>query len=133
MSVLFLYSASDVTAGDEIESFRVLDRVEEKLDALEVESPFQAEILESMSRIYRQRGLYAEARPPLERALAIRQRLAPDRKLALTLNELASLHSRLGNKEEAESLRRQAEALSSQADLCCRSKPPVGSSRTQQR
>ena len=68
--------ADDVTGGDEIESLRTLDRVAEKLDELEVEPRFQAEILVSMSRVYRQRGLDQEALPPLERALAIRRRPA---------------------------------------------------------
>ena len=113
LDLLFLYSTSDLTSGEELEALAVLDRVEEKLDELEVELPFQAEILESMSRIYLDRGLYEEARAPLEGALRIRRQLDPrgGPKKARILNNLAGQFLHLREYEKAEELYREALAM----------------------
>ena len=110
LDLLFLYSTSDVTGGDELQTLAILDRVEEKLEELDVELPFQAEVLESMSRIYVERGLYEEARVPLERALQIRRQLEPQGgpKRARALSNLAGQYFHLGNYDKAERLYREA-------------------------
>src|SRR5690606_21602799 len=69
----------------------------------------RAQMLDVVGRVYRSLGLYAEARPLLEEALATREgEGAPDLSVASTLTHLGILYTETGQLREAEDLLRQA-------------------------
>jgi eukaryotic-like serine/threonine-protein kinase len=75
----------------------------------------QAQMLDVVGRVYGNLGLYAEARPLLERALAIRRAsLGPaHREVAESMSGLAALLTRLGEYEAAQPLLEEALRLDS--------------------
>jgi serine/threonine-protein kinase len=113
--LLGLFNASDPrhSTGDTITARTLLARGEERANALERQPEVQAELLDIIARIRSDLGSFAEARPNLERALAIRRRLLGDSHpdVVQTIANVAELARASGRHDDAERGFRQALAL----------------------
>ncbi len=96
--------AETLSAGGLLASARA------QLADLEGEPELQVELLDSLGRIHRKRGNFEEARELLAESLAIWRRARPGDhlRLALRLNNLASLDLDLGDRTAAEARYREA-------------------------
>ena len=104
---LFEVSAPNKARGDTITAREVLDRGAVRIEQELADQPIIRGRLEgTIGRVYRQLGLYEQARPLLEQALAKSQEHHGDEhpNTLRALTQLAALHSSQGRQEEAESL-----------------------------
>ena len=104
---LFKVSDPSEARGNSVTAREILDRGAEQIRTGLAGQPLvQAQLLSTMGVVYRELGLYGEAQPLLEEALATRQRLLPpgDSLVQASLLELARLAQRQGRFAVAESL-----------------------------
>ncbi len=107
---LFESVEPDVTLGQKITAKELLDRGVAKLNEdLPTASPLRAEMLSVIGRMYRELGLYAQARPVLEeaRSLHLGARPATAELQAQTATDLAWVLNEIGEHATAESLARE--------------------------
>lgn len=111
--------------GEELTVREVLDRGAARLDRLSDQPSLQAASLATVGRVYRELGLFDEARPPLERSLELRRRLHGEAhpETAESLRELALLDQDVGDYDAAEKHFR--EALETLQELYGHSHPRV--------
>ena len=99
-----LFESSDPgrSRGAEITAREVLDSGVSRIDgALESEPATRASLLEVMGRVYTSLGLYGEARPLLDEAVALRRELGNETDQAEALKRLATAVSWQGDDAEA--------------------------------
>jgi eukaryotic-like serine/threonine-protein kinase len=104
---LFKVSDPSEARGNTVTAREILDRGAERVRTDLADEPLvQAEMLTTIGTVYRELGLYNEAQPLLEQALAIRRRLlAPDDSVVqASATALAELAMRQGRYAVAESL-----------------------------
>ncbi|MGH7689628.1 MAG: tetratricopeptide repeat protein, partial [Gemmatimonadaceae bacterium] len=104
---LFQVSDPGEARGNTVTAREILDRGAEQIRTGLASQPLvQAQMLSTMGTVYRELGLYAEAQPLLEEALATRRRELPadDSLVQASLLELARLAQRQGRFAAAESL-----------------------------
>ncbi|MGH7671003.1 MAG: tetratricopeptide repeat protein [Gemmatimonadaceae bacterium] len=104
---LFQVSDPGEARGNTVTAREILDRGAEQIRTGLADQPLvQAQMLSTMGTVYRELGLYAEAQPLLEEALATRRRELPadDSLVQASLLELARLAQRQGRFAAAESL-----------------------------
>jgi len=97
--------------GSNITAREVLDRGASKIAReLDTQPSVRSRLMGTMGRVYRNLGLYEEARPLLEEALSIQQSLAPtgDLDVAVALDNWASLLKEIGKFQEAKGFYEQA-------------------------
>jgi non-specific serine/threonine protein kinase/serine/threonine-protein kinase len=116
---LFKVSSPDEARGNVITAREILDsgaaRVERDLARQPV---VQARLMNTIGDVYRELGLYQQARPLLERALATRERVAPSDSIGIagSLLSIGRLHQWKGQYDEAEKEFRRAMGLAQRAD-----------------
>ena len=111
---LFEVSNPSEALGNSITAREILDLGAAQIrDELTDQPVVQARLMGTMGHVYRALGLFAEGRPLLEQALALRERaLGPDHPdVARSLKELANLHRSVGNFDDAEPLLVRALAI----------------------
>lgn len=109
---IFQVSDPDVALGRSVTARELLDRGARRVQSeLSGEPQVQAAMLATIAKAYRQLGLYHEAAPLGEQALAVSRRAGDHAALGEALNELAVLRASLGQYERAEPLFREALAL----------------------
>ena len=104
---LFKVSDPSEARGNTVTAREILDRGAEQIRTGLAGQPLvQAQLLSTMGIVYRELGLYGQAQPLLEEALATRQRLlaADDSLVQTSMLELARLAQRQGRFAVAESL-----------------------------
>jgi eukaryotic-like serine/threonine-protein kinase len=110
--LLGLFRANDPQSGrgDSVSARTLLARGEARASALQGQPEVQAEMLEIIGRVRGDLGAFDDARPSLERALAIRRRILSDSHpdLAKSLASLATLDRLAGRLPEAERGYREA-------------------------
>ena len=96
--------------GNTITAREMLDKGAAKIDAELANQPdIQATLMDTVGTVYTGLGLYREARPLLDRAVATRHRLdTPPAALSETLNHLADLESLQADYAGAENAYREA-------------------------
>ena len=105
----FAVSDPERARGNTITARELLDKGAIEIAELRDQPRIQSKLMLTMGKVYRQLGLYEEARPLLEDALDIRRRLdEDDPEIARFLDQLASLYVDQGNYEPAELLLRHA-------------------------
>ena len=99
--------------GEELTVREVLDRGAERVDRLSDQPSLQAASLTTIGRVYRELGLFDEARSPLERSLELRRELRREAhpEIAESLRELALLDQEIGDAAAAETHFREALAM----------------------
>jgi len=103
--LLTLFESSDpsVQQGDTLTAREVLDRGAEQVDALADQPEVQATLLDAMGRVYQSLGLYEDARPLVERGLALRRTHgAPPEDIAVSLYRMGLLDYEESAYETAE-------------------------------
>jgi non-specific serine/threonine protein kinase/serine/threonine-protein kinase len=116
---LFKVSSPDEARGNAITAREILDsgaaRVERDLARQPV---VQARLMNTIGDVYRELGLYQQAKPLLERALGTRERVAPSDSIGIATNLLSigQLDQWKGRYDEAEQTFRLAVALAERAD-----------------
>jgi serine/threonine-protein kinase len=108
---VFEVSDPDKAKGEQVTARDLLDRGAARIDQELTGQPAVAEeLLGLMGGLYRQHGLYDQARPLLEKDLALRRRSHGDDSgpVAESLSRLADLHHESGDLARSEPLRRQA-------------------------
>ncbi|MCB1183938.1 serine/threonine protein kinase, partial [bacterium] len=117
---LFEVADPDQARGNTITAREILDNGARRIDEELGEQPLtQARLMGTIGKVYRKLGLFEEAEPQLERALALK-RAQPDvagRELAVSLAELADLYISLARYDEAETMLLQALDLMQGTDL----------------
>jgi serine/threonine-protein kinase len=109
---LFEGAAPDSALGRSVTAKELLDRGADRLQAgLADEPALRADMLRVAGRIYRELGLYPDARRLLEEALATHRRSGRPDDLAESAGELGSVLFEQGQFEAAESLAREALAV----------------------
>ena len=106
---LFESADPDSTLGRSVTAKELLDSGAARLASNEgLEPALRADMLNVIGRIYRQLGLYTEARPLLEEALALRESLgsSAENDRAESARDLSSVLSEIGEHARAESLAR---------------------------
>ena len=106
---LFRVSDPSEARGNTVTAREILDRGAERIGRdLAAEPLVQAQLMRTMGSVYREMGLYAQAQPLLEGAIALqRARLAPDNpELLSSAFELARVAQQQGRFALAESLYR---------------------------
>jgi serine/threonine protein kinase len=104
---LFTVSDPGEARGNSITARELLDKGAEKIEGMVEEQPETgAELMDTMGTVYQKLGLYPQAEPLLERALAERRRvLGEDHPDTLgSMNHLADLYGDQGRHDEAEPL-----------------------------
>ncbi len=104
---LFQVSDPSEARGNSVTAREILDRGAEQIRTGLAGQPLvQAQMQSTMGTVYRELGLYAEAQPLLEQALATRRRVLPagDSLVQASMLELARLAQRQGRFAVAESL-----------------------------
>ena len=102
-----LFAVSDPSLGRTVTARELLDAGAEQISReLAGQPQAQSRLMGTIGRIYRQLGLYDQARPLLEEALAIRRRLWGDDhpEIVTSLDHLASLYHDQGDYGRAEPL-----------------------------
>jgi eukaryotic-like serine/threonine-protein kinase len=108
---LFKVSDPSEARGRTITAREVLDKGAGRIDkAMKDQPDVQATLMTTMGVVYQGLGLYEEAAPLLENALAIRKRLYgnEDLKVSVSMGNLAALLKEKGQLDTSESLLRQA-------------------------
>jgi serine/threonine protein kinase/tetratricopeptide (TPR) repeat protein len=108
---VFSVSNPSESRGETVTARELLDTGAKKIDnSLQGQPTLQADLMETMGRVYRKVGLFDAARPLLERALRLhRETLGNDDLLvAQDLHNLASLLHELRKDADSESLIREA-------------------------
>ncbi len=107
---LFEISDPSRARGETITARELLDQGAGAIDQLGDQPEVQVTMMSAVGRVYASLGLYPEASPLLERALAIRWELygAEDLEVARSLQELAGLRSLERNLTAADTLYRRA-------------------------
>ncbi len=98
-------------AGRDVPASEILDSGARRVTEEMADEPdVQATLLASIGNVYRNLGLFERARPLLEQAVEIRQRLYGERHVAVaeSLHDLGVVNRDLGNFQEAELLLKQA-------------------------
>ena len=110
LTEMFELSEPARSQGRTITAREILDRGAERIGGGEFsdQPEVQAELLATVGRVYSRLALFEEARPLLEKALALRRSFASEADLAVSLEDLANVWSETGELEEAEALYRQA-------------------------
>jgi tetratricopeptide (TPR) repeat protein len=101
-------------AGEALTAREILDRGAKMVARdLDGEPETQAKLLDTLGNVYCTLGLTTEAKPLLEKSLALRQRLLPPDHpdLAATLHDLGWLYHQTGDYDTADRLYRQALAI----------------------
>ncbi len=112
-----LFDASDPFAPERLDTMQVRTLLHRGTmqfrDHLEARPLVRSEMLQVIGRVYRRLGMYDEARPLLEQALASRQRAQPGEHLEIAeiQAELGMLLTDVGDHQAADSLLQQALAL----------------------
>lgn len=90
-----LFEASDPSEalGESVSARQLLDRGAAQAESLSARPMLQSQMFDTLGEIYRELGRYEQAKPLLERAVAIRRQRAgePDPDLARSLNGLGEL------------------------------------------
>ena len=101
--------------GQTITAREILDQGAHKIDELKDQPRDQAELMEIIGNLYRKLAIYADAKPLLKHALAIRKEVLGerdrDRDTATSLNNLALLLEAQGDYAAAKTLCEQALAI----------------------
>jgi serine/threonine-protein kinase len=107
---LFQVSEPGEALGGTVTARELLERGAERIEALDDQPLVQATLMHTIGQVYEQLGLYADAAPLLERALALRrEHLGPEHaEVADSLNRLAVLRAKAGSYDLAEPLFRSA-------------------------
>lgn len=108
---LFEVSNPSEALGDTIAAREILDRGAERIEReLSGQPEVQATLMNTMGQVYMNLGLYAQAAPLLEKALATRRRLHGDVsvEVAECANDMATLHQNRADYPAAEPLFREA-------------------------
>ena len=111
---LFKVSDPGEARGNSITAREILDKGAGKIDKeLDAQPRIQSRLMETMGRVYRNLGLYAQAAPILEKSLSLKRRVYGEEHLevATSLHTLAVLYDTQGKYQEAESLFRQSLAI----------------------
>jgi serine/threonine-protein kinase len=110
-----LFEANDPSEslGDSISARQLLDRGAEQAEALQARPELQAQMFDVLGRMYRKLGRYEQAKPLLDRAVAIRREAnaQPDAALAESLSNLGELMLDEADYSAAEELFREALAI----------------------
>ena len=104
---LFHVSDPSEARGNTITAREILDRgAKEITTGLEDQPAIQARLMQTMGQVYSELGLYDEARPLLEQAVALREKLDGPNQLGVTggLLDLAGVARRQGSFAQSESL-----------------------------
>lgn len=106
---LFELSDPEKTRGKEISARTLLERSVNKINALEEQPEVQAELMSTIGRVYMNLGILEEAKPMLDQALEIRQRVLPSNDPAIIDSQayVAFLSSDRGDYAQAERLARE--------------------------
>jgi serine/threonine-protein kinase len=107
---LFQVSEPGEAQGGTITARELLDRGAERVAALDGQPLVQATLMQTIGQVYEQLGLYDDAAPLLEQAVALRrEHLGPEHpEVADSLNRLAVLRAKAGSYDLAEPLFRSA-------------------------
>ena len=111
---LFRAAGPDRAQGRRLTAEEILASGRERLTSgLEDDPELVAELAGTLAGVYRELGLYDEARELLERAVALRRERGPggEPELAVVLNDLASVHYYTGSYAEAARRFREVLAL----------------------
>jgi eukaryotic-like serine/threonine-protein kinase len=111
MTNMFTVSDPSESRGNTITAREVLDRGSQQIEAgLAGEPEVRARLMETMGEVYSSLGLYHQAQPFLEKALATRRRLfGPDGRDTLrSIDQMARDLERQGHYPEAEALARES-------------------------
>ena len=112
---LFEVADPGETRGNSITAREILDAGAEQIRGLRDQPEVRAALSDAVGRVYRNLGLYDQAEPLLQGALATRESLdAGSAEVADSLNELATLHQLRGDYERAEPLFQRALRLAEQ-------------------
>ena len=117
---LFGVSDPGQARGNTITAREILDTGARRIENELAGQPLtQARLMNTIGKVYRNLGLYEEAGPKLEEALALRRGLpdSDNRDLAISLAELADLYIQLARYDEAEKLLHDALELTRGTDL----------------
>ncbi len=103
---IFEVADPDESPGRAVTARELLDRGIQRIGTLQDEPEVQAELLSMAGASYKSLGLYAAARPVLERSLRLQRRLHGERSLGVAEVEsiLASLAYKQGDTKQAEAL-----------------------------
>jgi eukaryotic-like serine/threonine-protein kinase len=115
---LFKVSSPDEARGNAITAREILDSGAVRIRTDLANQPVvQARLMNTIGDVYRELGLYQQSGPLLERALEIRQQVAPSDSIGLAenLHSIGRLHQWQGRFEEADSAYRQVIALAERA------------------
>jgi non-specific serine/threonine protein kinase/serine/threonine-protein kinase len=114
MTNMFRVSDPSEARGNTITAREVLDRGSQQVEAGLARDPeVQARLMETMGEVYSALGLYQQAQPFLEKALATRRRLlgTESPETLRSIDQLARDLERQGHYPEAESIAREALAI----------------------
>ena len=114
---LFEVSDPSEARGNTITAREILDQGAEKITTELTDQPLtQAQLMNTIGRVYTSLGLYGQAAPMLQAALTLRNAHADDHPdVAESLNDLAYLFARQGKFAEAEPLYQRALTIREQA------------------
>ncbi|MBZ5689605.1 MAG: tetratricopeptide repeat protein [Acidobacteriia bacterium] len=110
MTNMFTVSDPSESRGNTITAREVLDRGSQQIEVgLAGEPEVQARLMETMGEVYSSLGLYHQAQPFLEKALATRRRLfgSDSRDTLRSIDQMARDLERQGHYPEAEALARE--------------------------
>jgi eukaryotic-like serine/threonine-protein kinase len=105
MAGVFRLSDPGESRGETLRAREILDIAARRIDTELAGTPaLQADMLSLVGRIYMQLGMYANARPLLERGLSLRQRIHPSQHIEIgdSLDALGTLQSREGKYADSE-------------------------------
>ena len=118
MESLFTQSDPDMARGNTVTAREILDRGALRIRTELSDQPrVQARLLNIMGTVYRSLGLYGQAQPLLEEALAIQEQdLGPDApEVGKVVQDLGNLLRSTGSYDEAEKMLQRARAIREKA------------------
>ncbi|MEE9503147.1 MAG: serine/threonine-protein kinase [Candidatus Aminicenantaceae bacterium] len=111
---LFEVSDPSEARGNTVTAREILDKGVDKIEVeLQAQPRIQSRLMETMGRVYRNLGIYAQAAQILEKSLSLKRKVYGEEHLevAASLHTLAVLYDTQGKYQEAESLFRQSLAI----------------------